>query len=247
MAQGEVLNGVNLVAKSEIVPEVIENDMEEADLPQKNSPWKKVIVSVVLGVALATVVIGGISFLNNRGNPDLEIEAPESTKSAQLQTPTPTLTDQLSQTPYVNTVEGYRITPPLGWVVDDTKKESNTVLFLSPVFVVVENKKLANFISIETSELKNIQLEDQVNVIKKGLVDVYPDFVFEEDLLLYLDGRRYYLISGTYTLDGYQIKSRSLITIYNSVGYAVSAIGPSVNWKDFENVITESLYSFRVL
>ncbi len=249
MALEEVINEGNSSQVLVDIPVVVERHEGGMEAPPENNPRKRKIIQIVVVVALIALVIGEIVLFKKADTrPDLEIKAPEGSKAiTPIFTPTPTLTDQLSQTPYINSVEGYQISPPMGWVIDDSKKESNAVLFVSPVAKVVENRRLSTFISVETSAVKDVQLLDQVREIKEGLQETFPDFLFEEDILLYLDARQHYLISGTYSLNDIQMRTVGLITIYNNIGYAVSATGPALNWGDFEKVITASIYSFRVL
>ncbi len=249
MALEEIINDGSTNPVLVDIPVMVERHEGGLEMPKKNNTWELVFVWVMGGLILITlVVLGVVLFKKAESRPDLEIKAPEGIRTVTpMVTPTPTLSDQLSQTPYVNGMEGYQISPPMGWIMDDSRKASNAVLFVSPVVKVVENRRLTTFISVETSELPDIKLLDQVSEIKKGLQKAFSDFLFEEDRLLYLDGKPYYLISGTYFLDAIQMRTKSLITIHNGIGYAVSAIGPVLNWGDFEKVITASLYSFRVL
>lgn len=242
-----------IIKREKIEPVLVDMPVEvekiEEDIkPGRRIPWRLVTIGGGIGLFLL-LIIGGIIWAYGRSNrPDLELKRPAGVV---VETPTPTvlqtLLPVLSTSPYINLIEGFQITPPSGWVVDDSRKSGDFVVFLSPIPKVIDTKSFATLINVESQKTNNIGLDDQVNEIKRGIVEAFPEFEYENDLQLYLGGRPYFLIGGTYFIDTVKMRRRSLVTIYNNRGFAISATGPLVTWQDYEEVITASMYSFKLL
>lgn len=226
-----------------------EAEIESEKLQGKGVPWKW----IVIGTGIIVFIF--LTYLFVRIVPrqsDLEIVAPSGSNKLPRVTLTPSLLEstvsgKLSQIPYSNPLEGFLIFPPEGWVVDDTRMTNTAVVFLNPVTKTIGDKGYATLISVETQRAESVSFTDQVEEIRKGIADTYPDFKFEDDLKLTLQGKPYYLIGGTYFVGEVNMRLRSLVTVYKNKGYAVSASGPVVTWGVNEEVISASLYSFKLL
>lgn len=232
------------------IPVYVENQKVSKVRKTIKIPWTMMVIGI-MGMVFVFAVIRYVNVLKDK--PDLEILAPSD--QGKINTPVinslPTLASTqnatLSDFPITNKTEGFEIKPPSGWAIDQSGKTNSAVVFLNPVTKIIDNRSFATFIEVETRKTERVVLADQVEEIKRGLFEAYPDFVIENDIQVYVQGRSYYLIGGTFFVDKVKMRRRSLITIYKDKGYAISASGPVQTWGDYETVITASMYSFRLL
>ncbi len=231
------------------VPVIVEQKWGEKSNSKVKVPWRLILYATV-GVLAVLVVI--ILIVALKEAPDLEVNLPtdessDITFTAKLANPEVTPAEISTETEYRNENEGFLIIPPTGWQIDKTGRTGSIVVLLNPIAKVIGGVSYATLISVETHEVGEVLLADQVKTSKENTLSAFPDFIFENDSSFNLKGQQYYLIGGTYTVNGVKLRTRSLLTIDKGIGYAVTASGPLVTWPDNEEAISKSQFSFELL
>lgn len=181
--------------------------------------------------------------LNEASSPNVET-ATQTDKGIVLM---PTIKSELKQDVYRDDELGFEINSPIGWYTDSTKKTGASVVFLNPSTEVINTNAFATFISVTVGETGGVLLSEQIKVTKKNILNDYPTYMIENDKEVVLGGRVYRLLEGYYYVKNVKIKNRSLITIYNQKGYAISATAPEISWDKSALAIDMSMNTFKLL
>jgi hypothetical protein len=241
--------GIEVVETIETVPVVVGES-------QSGGLFRVVLISIISAVVVAGIVFFGIYFwsTNKSKTPDLVITAPkiketvvEDSPYANLPIYDSTVGAVLADMPYRDLGGGFEIISPAGWYVDSSKKTGSAVVILKPEITTLKDNIFATFISVTVGETGNVALADQVDIVKKNILETYPSYQIEDNKETYLQGRVFYLIGGYYTVDETRIRNRIMMTIYNGRGYAVSATGPDKSWSENELNIVVSMNSFKFI
>ncbi len=231
------------------IPVFVEKNTETEKVPSKKIPWRWLVYLGIGPVVLLIIIV----MLRGTGEaPDLEITMPTKTSTNKNQVVTlnnsqSTESGVIGGGIYKNEKEGFQITPPSGWQLDETGKTGAIVIFLNPTTKTIGNINYATILTVEKRNVEESSLSDQIKSIKDKTSKDFPDFVFENDSLFYLKGQPYYLIGGNYVVGGVDMRRRSLITVNKGYGYAATASGPMVTWPDNESVISDAQFSFKLL
>lgn len=240
------LNGDTIVVASEV-----ENESKD----NKKKLIKTVVLAVVLALGSVGLLLLGVTYYQSHGKgPDLIITAPAEGDVSKPKSPfanfpeaTSTVGGTLADKPFQNTNDGFFIKVPTGWHIDSSMKTGASVVLLSPETSAIDKNTFATFITVTVKEVGNIALKDQVEILTKNILEVYPNYQIEDNKETYLQGRIYYLLGGYYVTDGVKMRNRMIVTIYKGKGYAISATGPDDKWPENELKILLSMNSFGLL
>lgn len=235
-----------------VADDMIKSDDKKEILPV--TPKKmRIVLWIILGMSILLVIVSIVLLvLKVINEPDLIINAPEKIESLE---PSPSSLKDSSnlvsqrvvfeEEPYRNEELKFEINVPLGWNIDDSGVSDTALVLVNPQTSLDKDNVILTLVSVDVSEYSDLSLDDYAVNTKEGLVNSFENYKIEEYKRVVIGGVNYYVIGGSYTLEGQKIRNRNALLVFNNRGYAISAASPEETWSKIEILLNATIFSFR--
>jgi|GEM_PF-2255077 len=230
------------------------NTKENVPTPPKKVrilPW--IILGLVISLILAGIGTLIWKLVQSTKQPDLIINAPDTSNPSITPIPTPlgettTLITQdllFEDKPYRNELARFLINVPLGWQIDDSGESGSILVIVDPKATIASGSALLTFVNVSTGKASGETLESYVQSARDGLIKSFSQYVIKEDKNMTISGNTYHLIGGSYQANGTTMKNRNLLLVFDNRGYAISATAPESVWSKKELLLNATIFSFK--
>ncbi len=211
-----------------------------APAPRAESPLLGIVALVLV---LATLGVGGWLFvlLLKPVGPE---ETAESTEEVAEVSPSPVA--QSYEHP-----EGFRLTPPLGWVVDQEVPRGTLASFSSGTGDGTADGSAAATITVTRSALRaGTTLDTFITQVAGDLSRTYRGYTAIDDAPVTtaagVPGR---IVGGTYTDAGTTVRLKRLVLVLDARGYLVTGTAPASAWDagNYNALFDAALTSFALV
>lgn len=140
----------------------------------------------------------------------------------------------------------FAITPPQAWTTDDSGKLGTRVIFLSGKTDTEGTASFASNINIVSESAKGLGLDDYVKAQLKLMPTVLQSYTMVHDDALTLNGMPVHLIEATYSHAPVNLHILQLITVKNGKAYTVTATALDSTWYRYQDILNQSLRTFKL-
>ncbi len=152
----------------------------------------------------------------------------------------------LGSQPYENLNYGFRIIPPKDWTVDESGQFGDAVFFFGPTVFTSDGKPIKININVG-SESTKLGLDEYAEANKSILSEAFSDYKLVEDRKITVRGREAYIVGGTFSAQGVNIRNRQMMIIENGKAFIVTATNLESAWDQYDDLIDASLNTFETL
>lgn len=157
--------------------------------------------------------------------------------------------DILQSQPYSNTKEGFKISAPKGWKVDETGKRDPTVIFTNNQADIQGTSSFSATMSVASGLAGKLNLDTYVAGQKNALAKSLANYQLVENEQLTVDGLPAYLIGITYTEappSTTNVRMLQLIVIKNDNVYIVTGTALNSAWDTYKDLMRSSLLTLTL-
>lgn len=236
-----------------VINELVENKEKVSTLPKKvgTLPW--IILGLIISLILAGIGTLIWKWTQSTKQPDLVINAPDTSNPSITPLPTPIgetttfVTQDLlfEDKAYRNELARFQINVPLGWQIDDSGESGSILVIVDPKTTIASSSALLTFVNVSTGKASGETLDSYVQSARNGLVKNFNQYVIKEDKTMTISGNTYHLLGGSYQVQGVTMKNRNLLLVFDNRGYAISATAPESVWFKKELLLNATIFSFK--
>ena len=236
-----------------VINEPVENKEKILTPPKKvrTLPW--IILGLIISLILAGIGALIWKWTQSAKQPDLIVNAPDTSNPSITPIPTPIgetttfVTQDLlfEDKVYRNELARFEINVPLGWQIDDSGESGSILVIVDPKATIVSGNALLTFVNVSTGKASGETLESYVQSARDGLTKNFSQYVIKEDKDMTISGNTYHLIGGSYQVQGVTMKNRNLLLVFDNRGYAISATAPESVWPKKELLLNATIFSFK--
>ena len=149
--------------------------------------------------------------------------------------------------PYSNSMDGFEIQPPDGWVVDDSGAGGTSVIFYITTPDLHGDAPFRANMNVSVWPADGIKLEELVPAIREEYKRSGTDFTLLEETSPIVNDLETHVFDYTHSQGGLPLRVMQLAAIYEDKIYAITATALNGTWENYEAVFEASFRSFRVL
>ncbi len=155
--------------------------------------------------------------------------------------------DKLSEDVYRDLVEGYRIRPPKGWLVDTSGKLGAPVFFFGPDALVGEGEVYKANMNIMVGRANGHGLGNYVDFYIKSLEKNLTNLTVSDERKVVITGRDVYFGKIKFNQGRLILAGEVMVMVENDKAYIVTGLADSKAWDGVASVVETSMYTFNLL
>lgn len=155
--------------------------------------------------------------------------------------------DKLSEEVYKDVVEGYRIRPPKGWLIDTSGKLGAPVFFFGPDALVGDGQIYKANMNVMTGRANGHGLGNYVDFYIKTLEKNLVNLTVSDERKVVITGRDVYFGKIKFNQGKLLLSGEIMVLVDNDKAYVVTGLADSKAWSEVSSVIETSMYTFNLL
>lgn len=204
-------------------------------------------VAISAAVLLLLTVSCGGTAAQDAVTPTQPVNPTQLVTPTQLTTSTQPAAPDLSQLDqyYENTVDGFEIQPPRGWIVDEGGLLGTLVFFYGPQPDLYQDVPFHANINVLAEPMQGLELEAYVAQSLEQMPWVLTDYERIGSTRTSLNGQEAYFLEYTFKQGVFPLRGRQLVYANRGKAYIITSTALEAKWHAYDSALDASLRSFR--
>jgi hypothetical protein len=147
---------------------------------------------------------------------------------------------------YSDPKEGFTIVTPSDWLTDTTGKFGTKVLFYNPKADKTASSTFTANVNVLTEPVDELTSLTYMEMSKKGLKEVYPDYTVLREGMLMVSGHEGRVIEATFTQGVFPVHNVQLVVVFNKKATVVTGTSLASAWEKNVEAIEKAVRSVGV-
>jgi hypothetical protein len=197
-----------------------------------------VIVFIVVMLVVGVVVFVVMTQNQSRTPADMVVPSQESQNVVVAPTGVPVMG------PYSG--KGVLVTPPSGWILDESGAFGTLVTFSNPVVDADGGNKLTASVNVVTEETKQTDLTQYLAASKEALAKQFETYTVLSEKPVEMASQTGIILESSYEMGVYKLHNMQLLQMISGKAYVVTATALESVWSNYATMFQGVLESFKV-